>query len=362
MGFSRWPPIWRVMLITFLVIIFLNLVSSSINYYIYVIGACFAIPHISWLVARLIKRRLLPQTFVSPSRKCVLVTGCDSGFGNLVARRLDNYGFKVFAGCLFPGGDGALKLQQESSKTLKIVKLDVTKKEDVDMVVKEIGASGLELWAVINNAGVAQYLPAEWGQDVTEYERMFNVNVYGLVRVTKSCLPLLRKAKGRVINLSSMAGRITFTGLTQYCMSKCAVTAFSDGLRREMYAFGVKVVAVEPLMYATNIMNQDQLFSSIERSWNETNESVKSDYGLTYKERFKKRLANSLGVCRPNINEVIDSIEEAVTSDDPEIYYRCCGPLDRPCLWLLCQTSGLGQDYILTGSTWANFLKWFSFK
>lgn len=200
------------MAFTFLSIMLLNLVSTLINYYLTLIGSCFVIPHISWLIARFVKRRLLPQTFVSPSRRCVLVTGCDSGFGNLVARRLDRYGFQVFAGCLFPEGDGAIKLGQESSKQLKVVKLDVTSKQDVEQVVQEIGETGLALWAVINNAGVAQYLPAEWGHDVVEYERMFNVNVYGLVRVTKACLPLLRRSKGRVINLSSMAGKFFHVG------------------------------------------------------------------------------------------------------------------------------------------------------
>lgn len=208
MGFSSWPAFWRLMITTFLVILILNFVSSSVNYYLSFIGLFFAIPHVSWLIARLIKRRLLPQaTFVSPSRRSVLVTGCDSGFGNLVARRLDAYGFTVFAGCLFPDGDGAKKLAQETSKTFRIVKLDVTSKEDVERTVREIEATGLDLWAVVNNAGVAQYLPAEWGSDVEEYERMFNVNVYGLVRVTKAFLPLLRRSKGRVVNLSSMAGK-----------------------------------------------------------------------------------------------------------------------------------------------------------
>jgi len=225
---------------------------------------------------------------VTPSGRAVLVTGCDTGFGNLTAKRLDAYGFTVFAGCLFPDAQTAIDLKL-STRNVRIVKLDVTKRVDVEAVVEEIRSSGLKLHAVINNAGIAEYVPAEWGDDVDEYERMFAVNTLGLVRVTKACLPLLRAAKGRVINLGSMCGRITFVGITQYCMSKAAVRAFSDGLRREMYPHGVKVVIIEPMMYATNIMNTEQLFQQLDRAWGSTSPVVRADYGEEFKSTFKRR-------------------------------------------------------------------------
>lgn len=207
MGFSTWPPFWRVATLVFISLYLLNHFSQTANYYISFIGCCLAIPHLTWLIARLIKRRVLPRNFVTPAKRLVLVTGCDSGFGNLVARKLERYGFEVFAGCLFPDQEGAQKLQRETSKKLRVVKLDVTKKEDVANVIAQVKESGFELWSVVNNAGVAEYVPAEWGDDVEEYHRMMDVNVFGLVRVTKACLPLLRKSKGRVVNLGSMTGR-----------------------------------------------------------------------------------------------------------------------------------------------------------
>ena len=87
-----------------------------------------------------------------------------------------------------------------------MVKLDVTKSEDIENVVKRIKMAKTQLWAVVNNAGIGIGCPFDWGRDVDEYRKMFDVNVFGLVRVTKACVPLLRKSNGRIINVSSLAG------------------------------------------------------------------------------------------------------------------------------------------------------------
>ena len=110
-----------------------------------------------------------------------LITGCDSGFGNLIAARLDTYGFKVFAGVLFPDSDGAKELKRKS-KHLELIKLDVTNIQDADNAVSIISASGFKLFALINNAGIASYFPAEFGHDTEDAEKMFAVNVHGLIR------------------------------------------------------------------------------------------------------------------------------------------------------------------------------------
>ena len=168
--------------------------------------------------------------------------------------------------------------------------------------------------------------------------------------MTKKCLPLLKEAKGaRVINLSSMLGRLSFNGLSMYCMSKFAVRSFSDSLRREMYQFGVRVVTIEPLMYSTNIMNVDNIMASIDRTFERTDKSVIETYGEHFKERFKKRALQSLQTSRPQVHEVIDALEDGVTSSDPEIYYRCCGPFDRALLWIASMLNDQSLDVILTG-------------
>ena len=84
--------------------------------------------------------------------------------------------------------------------------MDVTKKEDVDSVVGEIKQSKLPLWAVVNNAGIGFGAFADWGKDMEAYEKIFNVNLFGVIRVTRACIPLLRKSDGRIVNVASLAG------------------------------------------------------------------------------------------------------------------------------------------------------------
>src|SRR5687767_4910080 len=89
--------------------------------------------YLSWQFTNYIwgKSTWIPKEKVSPKNRAVFITGCDTGFGHNLAKRLDNYGFHVYAGCLFPSGEGAKCLQRECSNRLTIVKLDVTKDEDV---------------------------------------------------------------------------------------------------------------------------------------------------------------------------------------------------------------------------------------
>ena len=161
---------------------------------------------ISWIIANRIYN-VINKERVSTKNIAVLITGCDSGFGHNLAVECDKLGFTVFAGVLSPDGNGAQHLRDICSQKLKIVKMDVTSNKDVVNVVKQIQSSGQELWAVVNNAGIGLYAPMEWGEDVKQLTDMLNVNVLGLVRVSKLCLPLLRQSKGRLVSVSSMFGK-----------------------------------------------------------------------------------------------------------------------------------------------------------
>lgn len=135
-------------------------------------------------------------------------------------------GFHVFAGVLFPDGDGSKRLKSNGSKRLRVIPLDVTKPNDVEAAVAQIRQSKLPLWAVVNNAGIAIGCPFDWGKDIDVYQKTFDVNVFGVVRVTNRCLPLLRQSKGRVINVASVAGRLTVPIMSHYCMAKHSVCTF----------------------------------------------------------------------------------------------------------------------------------------
>lgn len=197
---------WKIFFLILATLATLALISGHFRSLCSLFGTIIVLIHLSWQLARFFRRHS-QRTFISPSNRAVLVTGCDSGFGNHVARELDKFGFKVYAGCLAPKGVGAQKLITECSSRLKVLHMDVTNSDQVSAAIEEIRKSGHQLWAVINNAGISYYALAEWGHDCDQLERLFAVNVFGLVRTTKLALPMLREAKGRVINLASVAGK-----------------------------------------------------------------------------------------------------------------------------------------------------------
>ncbi|RWR99736.1 D-beta-hydroxybutyrate dehydrogenase-like protein [Dinothrombium tinctorium] len=160
---------------------------------------------------------------INAKNKIVLITGCDSGFGYLTAKALNKNGFKVVAACLFPDGEGAqrLKLEVENKDEFEIVALNVTSDEHMDNVYQRIDhlvANGYELWGIVNNAGIGKLGEIEWATFDEMYENIFNIKINGAVKVTRKFLPLLRKSKGRIINVASLLGRLTIPGIVPYCM------------------------------------------------------------------------------------------------------------------------------------------------
>ncbi|GFN78488.1 11-cis retinol dehydrogenase, partial [Plakobranchus ocellatus] len=212
--------------------------------------------------------------------KAVLITGCDQGFGYLLAKRLDGAGYKVFAGCLKANEDGPKRLKAETSPKLEILQLDVTKEDQIEAARSTVADSleGHVMWAVVNNAGVGSHVEFELTLK-SYFRRMIDVNLMGVVNVTRAFLPLVRAAKGRIINIASMAGRTGLPGFSAYSASKFGVIGFSECLRREMRHFGVKIILVEPFVYKTsmgtaeNILNQNDIF------WERAEPGVKRDYG-----------------------------------------------------------------------------------
>ncbi|CAO2582000.1 Short-chain dehydrogenase/reductase family 9C member 7 [Lemmus lemmus] len=179
-----------------------------------------------WTLLRLIRERQVRNL----SEKYVFITGCDSGFGNLLARQLVDRGMRVLAACLTE--EGAQKLQQDTSYQLQTILLDVTKTESIKAAAQwvrdQVGEQGL--WALVNNAGVG--LPSGPNEWLTkeDFVKVINVNLVGLIEVTLNMLPMVKKARGRVVNMSSSGGRVAVIG-GGYCVSKFGVEAFSDSIR-----------------------------------------------------------------------------------------------------------------------------------
>jgi NAD(P)-dependent dehydrogenase (short-subunit alcohol dehydrogenase family) len=177
--------------------------------------------------------------------RAVLVTGASTGIGAGLARRLDAAGYCVFAG-VRRREDGE-RLRSGGSERLNWLRLDVSRPADIAYAAQVIaGATGdAGLYGLVNNAGVAVGGPLEF-VPIDAVRQLFEVNVLGLLAVTQAMLPMLRLARGRIVNVGSISGKSVAPLAAPYAASKHAVEALSDGLRLELDGSGVAVSLVEP--------------------------------------------------------------------------------------------------------------------
>ncbi|MEE6474421.1 hypothetical protein FKM82_010374 [Ascaphus truei] len=289
---------------------------------------------------------------LDPEGRAVLITGCDSGFGNLLAHRLQFMGFTVFATCLFPEGEGAQSLIKNSAPgKLKVVRLDVTSDKEVAEVKQYVQDNLPEkgLWGIVNNAGISMWGMSDW-HSIDQYQKIVDINLLGNIRTTLAFAPLIRKSQvhfqlvpfrpglppvpssragvansspqrpptGRMVFLSSISAYISFrNGI--YSMTKAGVERFCDSLRLEMRMFGVSVCIIEPGNYAqaTNI----QPLHSGEDIWN----SLPAEAQETYSKESVLDLTNfvnkELSKGSSKGHEVVDAIVDALTSAKPKPRY-----------------------------------------
>jgi short-subunit dehydrogenase len=152
---------------------------------------------------------------------------------------LDELGFQVFAGVRSKADER--DLANSASSRLTPVFLDVTEPESITAVARQVAErTGGELFGLVNNAGLSMNGPLELVQ-ASQIERLFHVNVIGLLQVTKAFIPLLRKGRGRLVNISSGHGLLAIPDKSVYAASKFAVQAIGDALRTELAPFGVSV-------------------------------------------------------------------------------------------------------------------------
>ncbi len=173
------------------------------------------------------------------SRGAVVVTGASSGIGKATALLLDARGYRVFAG--IRRESDAEALQAEASTSLTPLTLDVTREDSVTLAETRVREeTGGGLLGLVNNAGVSLNGPLEL-LTVSEIRALFEVNVVGLLAVTRAFIPMLRKEKGRLVNISSGHGLLAVPDKSAYAASKFAVQAISDSLRLELRPFGISV-------------------------------------------------------------------------------------------------------------------------
>jgi NAD(P)-dependent dehydrogenase (short-subunit alcohol dehydrogenase family) len=250
------------------------------------------------------------------SSQAVLISGSSTGIGAACAMELDRRGFRVFAGVRNEAA--AEHLRSLASPRLTPVMLDVTSAEMIaavaEKIEQEMGERGL--FGLVNNAGIAVSGPLELLL-IESIRRQFEVNVLGHLAVTQAMLPMLRAAKGRVVNMSSVNGAMAPPYMGPYSASKFALEALTDALRLELRTWGIKVSAVEPGPIDTPIW-----IKSSEAAEQAADAVAEKDMYLYRAELeiLKKKVARLAGGAQP-VDSVVRAVVHALTAPRPKTRY-----------------------------------------
>jgi NADP-dependent 3-hydroxy acid dehydrogenase YdfG len=240
----------------------------------------------------------------------VLITGCSTGIGRATAERLAGRGMTVYATARKL--DSIADLQQAGCKTLA---LDVTDEVSMRAAVAAVEEAHGAVGALVNNAGYSQSGAVET-IPMDELRRQFETNVFGLVRMCQLVLPGMRKAgTGRIVNISSMGGRLVFPGGGAYHGTKFAVEAISDALRFEVKNFGVHVSIIEPGLIKTQF--GETAHGSVPQQGDGPYAEFNAAVAKTTAEAYEGPMAK-LGAGPEAVAKVV---EKAITSRRPRTRY-----------------------------------------
>ena len=255
--------------------------------------------------------------------KIILITGCSSGFGMLAAARLSAGGHTVYATMRNLQKQDTLKLELKQRDTkCQILHLDVTDDKSINKVINTIEKQDSRLDVLINNAG---YGIGGFFEDLSEDEirSQFETNFFGVQKVTRSALPLMRATASKsgedfstkIINISSVQGRSTLPGLGAYGASKFALEGFSESLFFELQPFGIEVVILEPGTYLTKAIDEN----SHEAGAGLKPDSPYAKYTKRLKALHGKILITKKGVGEPE--DVAIMIEDIINRNRNKLRY-----------------------------------------
>ncbi|MDV6235810.1 SDR family oxidoreductase [Leptospira ellisii] len=206
------------------------------------------------------------------NRKTVLITGSSSGIGKAAAKLFQKKGWNVIASMRNPEKESELK----GLPNLILSKLDVTEQDTIDKTIREGIKTFGKIDVIVNNAGYGLVGPFE-GASKEQVRRQFDTNVFGLMDVIRSILPHFRENKrGKILNVASMGGRITFPLYSLYHSTKWAVEGFTESLQYELQPLGIQVKLIEPGAIATDFIGRsaDPTSDSSPREYKNFSESV----------------------------------------------------------------------------------------
>jgi NAD(P)-dependent dehydrogenase (short-subunit alcohol dehydrogenase family) len=242
----------------------------------------------------------------------ILVTGASTGIGRGCTLRFAELGYRVFAG-VRKKSDGET-LRADGSGLIEPVLLDVTSAESIAKALRVVGDQPLA--GLINNAGIATVGPLEL-VPVEAWRKQFEVNVIGLVAVTQACIPLLRRGRGRIVNIGSISGRCPLPGSGVYDSTKFAVEAISDALRMELDPWRISVSLIEPGDIATPI------WEKCLRTADDLNRQVAPERYALYRRLMTKARQEAEQATRKAlpVSAVVKVVEKAMTARKPKTRY-----------------------------------------
>lgn len=244
------------------------------------------------------------------AKRVALVTGCSSGIGEATALVLGARGFRVYA-----SGRTLAGVQHLHGRVprLESIELDVRSDSSIGSAVSQILLESGRIDVLVNNAGLGVLGAAE-DLDREAWQRQFEVNLFGAAALTRAVLPTMRAQRdGYIVNVSSVAGRVSVPLMGAYCSSKFALEAFSDALRVESRPFGIKVVVVEPGTTHTKFQERAMAESSA------VLRKANSIFSPVYKHAFPRYTIPSIGA---SAEEVARRIARIVTKRRPAARYR----------------------------------------
>ena len=251
----------------------------------------------------------------NPTRGALLISGASTGIGQACAEHLANLGFTVFAGVRKQSDADALR-GAGSGRTQPLM-LDVTDSESIVSAMRTLGeASPAGLAGLVNNAGVSAGGPLEFVA-LEEWRHALEVNFIGQVAVTQAALPALRKARGRIVNMTSIGGVLASPFLGPYNASKYALEAVTDALRVELRPFGIEVAAVEPGAVATPIWEKSR--ATAEQAMANMPSDALKLYGAGF-AAIPKFISEGERLGVPPL-EVARAVEHALTARRPKTRY-----------------------------------------
>ena len=254
----------------------------------------------------------------SEQQQVAVVTGSSSGIGFETSLLLARNGIYTYATMRNQSkSEEILTYVKKDNLPLKTLHLDVTNEKSILDAIKKIIAEKGRIDILVNNAGYSLLGPLEQ-LEINEIKEEFETNFFGIIKLIQSVLPTMRKQRyGRIINISSLAGRIGFPFSSAYVSSKFALEGLTESLGYEIQNFGIHVILIEPGVIRTNFLNSMKLGKNVITSQNDSN------INLPYTEMIQKRVS----AFKPRFEkgsspiEVAEVVLEAATSQDPKPRY-----------------------------------------